>query len=342
MEKSVDILVSIWCLAYNHAPFIQKCLNGFINQTTDFQFEAIVHDDASSDGTAEIIKGYAEEFPDLIKPILEKENQYSKHNGTITRVLSASTRGKYVAFCEGDDYWTDSKKLQKQVDFLEQNPTYVMCFGDVAFFDVDNNKEKGKISLLFRRMNKSLEKYEGRDLFFRILLGKCHIPTETVMFRRDCLDMIKPNDVSFMMGDTPRWLDLSQCGKIKYLDICIGVYNIHHKSATHSRESRMRFLLSKYEMRVYYCYKYGFSIPRQIKRRYNNCLFDCIFFDQVSPQPIYPPFKLNLIDKWLSSNIENTRVSKVYRQLLYPLRHLFELFFIKCRMLSQLVSNLLS
>lgn len=96
-------------------------------QKTDFRFEAVVHDDASTDSTAAIIREYAEKYPDIIKPIFETENQYSKHDGSLRRIMDAQTRGKYVALCEGDDYWTDPYKLQKQVDFLENHPDYVMC-----------------------------------------------------------------------------------------------------------------------------------------------------------------------------------------------------------------------
>ncbi len=121
------LMVSIKCLTYNHEPFIRQCLEGFVMQKTNFRFEAIVHDDASTDGTAVIIREYAEKYPDIIKPIYETENQYSKHDGSLRRIMNAHIHGKYVALCEGDDYWTDPLKLQKQVDFLESHLDYTMC-----------------------------------------------------------------------------------------------------------------------------------------------------------------------------------------------------------------------
>lgn len=120
-------LVSIRCATYNHAPYIRQCLDGFVMQKTDFCFEAIVHDDASTDGTADIIREYAAKYPDIIKPIYETENQYSKHDGSLARIMNAHMHGKYIAFCEGDDYWTDPLKLQKQVDLLEKNAECSMC-----------------------------------------------------------------------------------------------------------------------------------------------------------------------------------------------------------------------
>lgn len=123
-----NVIVTIRCIVYNHEPFLRQCLDGFVMQQTNFPFEAIVHDDASTDGSAAIIREYAEKYPDIIKPIIETENQYSKRDGSIRRIMDAHTRGKYVAYCEGDDYWTDPLKLQKQVDFLESHPDYSMCF----------------------------------------------------------------------------------------------------------------------------------------------------------------------------------------------------------------------
>ena len=121
-------LVSICSITYNHAPYIRQCLDGFLMQKTNFKYEIIIHDDASTDGTAEIIKEYVEKHPDLITPVFQTENQYSKGlRGFYTKFVYPRAKGKYIALCEGDDYWTDPLKLQKQVDFLEANPDYVLC-----------------------------------------------------------------------------------------------------------------------------------------------------------------------------------------------------------------------
>ena len=122
-----EIVVSISCITYNHAPFIRQCLDGFMMQKTDFAFEVLIHDDASTDGTTEIIKEYEARYPDVIKPIYEEENQWVKGRRGSAVFNFPRARGKYIALCEGDDYWTDPLKLQKQVDFLEKNPEYVMC-----------------------------------------------------------------------------------------------------------------------------------------------------------------------------------------------------------------------
>ena len=116
------LMVTVRCCTFNQVRYIRDCLNGFVMQKTNFRFEAIVHDDASTDGNADIIKEYGEKYPDVIKPILETENQWSKRDGSLGRIMDQNTHGKYVAWCEGDDYWIDPLKLQKQVDLLEAHP----------------------------------------------------------------------------------------------------------------------------------------------------------------------------------------------------------------------------
>lgn len=146
-------VVAIKCLAYNHEPYIRDCLEGFVMQKTNFRFVAIVHDDASTDKTADIIREYEAKYPEIIKPIYETENQYSKHDGSLGRIMDAAidaTGTKYVAMCEGDDYWTDPLKLQKQVDILEKDETLMACVTNCSVVD-----DKGKtIKEIKRRSGK--------------------------------------------------------------------------------------------------------------------------------------------------------------------------------------------
>ena len=133
-------MVTIQCLTYNQEAYIRDCLEGFVMQKANFRFEAIVHDDASTDGTADIIREYAEKYPDIIKPIFEAVNQYSKHDGSLQRIMDEHTHGKYIAYCEGDDYWIDSLKLQRQVDFMESNPEYGLVRTNVNRLYQDTKK----------------------------------------------------------------------------------------------------------------------------------------------------------------------------------------------------------
>jgi len=117
-----DILVSVVCLAYNHGKYIRETLEGFVSQKTDFQYEVFVHDDASKDNTADIIREYARMYPDIIKPIYQEQNQHSQKVYIHKEFILPRIQGKFVALCEGDDYWTDRYKLQKQADAMMQNP----------------------------------------------------------------------------------------------------------------------------------------------------------------------------------------------------------------------------
>ncbi len=153
-------LVTIKCMVYNHEKFLRQCLDGFVMQKTTFPFEAIVHDDASTDGSAAIIREYAEKYPDIIKPIYETENQYSKKDGSIHRIIEAAAHpdSKYFAFCEGDDYWTDPDKLQLQVDFLESHPDFSICSHDY----IDYFEETHKFDKL-SKWGKTLGDNRGKD-----------------------------------------------------------------------------------------------------------------------------------------------------------------------------------
>ncbi len=127
MNKTTEPLVSICCITYNHENYIRDAIEGFIMQKTDFPFEIIIHDDASTDATADIIRKYEEKYPNIIKPIYQTENQYSKGAmGTLFTLKAA--RGKYIALCEGDDYWIDPLKLQKQISEMEKNPGCYISF----------------------------------------------------------------------------------------------------------------------------------------------------------------------------------------------------------------------
>ncbi|WP_051285436.1 glycosyltransferase family 2 protein [Aequorivita capsosiphonis] len=136
--------VSISCVTFNHEPYIRQCLDGFMMQECDFDFEILIHDDASTDKTQAIIKEYVLKYPDIIKPIYQTENQWSKTTGGMNAHYNfPRVKGKYVAMCDGDDYWTDPKKLQKQVDFMEANLDCIMCYHSVKnVFMAKNKKDK--------------------------------------------------------------------------------------------------------------------------------------------------------------------------------------------------------
>lgn len=198
---------------YNHEPFLRQCLDGFVMQQTNFPFEAIVHDDASTDGSAAIIREYAEKYPDIIKPIIETENQYSKHDGSIRRIMDAHTRGKYVAYCEGDDYWTDPLKLQKQVDFLESHPDYSMCFHKAKVI-----AEGG------REYVDCFSKLEEREYKAGEILTRWIIPTASIVFRSE---VHIPTHKDFRTGDVIVHAACVASGRVYCMADEMSVYRQH-------------------------------------------------------------------------------------------------------------------
>lgn len=132
-------LVSICCLVYNHSSYLRECLDGFVKQRTNFPVEILIHDDASTDNSREIIQAFIEKSPDLFVPIFQSENQFSKGGGVMAKFVFPLAQGKYIALCEGDDYWTDPMKLQKQVDFLESHNEYGFVGSFVNSLYPDNN-----------------------------------------------------------------------------------------------------------------------------------------------------------------------------------------------------------
>ena len=215
-SKEIKPLVVIRSITYNHEPYLKDALEGFLRQKTCFPFIAIVHDDASTDKTADVLKEYAQKYPDIIFPIFEKENQYSKRDGSLTRIMDTAckvTGAKYVAMCEGDDYWTDYLKLQKQVDFLESNPDYSMCFHRMDVISQDGKKlEDNAFSHLEDREYKP-------DELFKVWT----VPTASTLIRMKVFDKIRRNP-NFKIGDNRLWLCCALNGKLYCLKDIMGVY----------------------------------------------------------------------------------------------------------------------
>lgn len=128
-------LVSALCVVYNQAPYLRQCLDGLVAQETSFPYEIIIHDDASTDGSADIIREYADRYPDRIRTILQEKNQFSQKKEIWATFLIPEARGKYITFCEGDDWWCDPQKLQRQADFMEANPDVSICYHQFREYD---------------------------------------------------------------------------------------------------------------------------------------------------------------------------------------------------------------
>jgi len=260
LEKSVPItsqqwsedtvpLVSIDCITYNHENFIRDAIEGFLMQKTTFPVEILIHDDASTDKTASIVREYEEKYPHLIKPIYQTENQYSKRDGSIGRIQRGRARGKYHAICEGDDYWIDPLKLQKQVDFLESNHDYGL---------VHTNSISKKNEIIIKNNNNKFIK-DG-FIFEDLITHKFFIYTPTVCIRTNLLlkwfNSIEDIYIKekWEMLDYPLWLEGSSNTKFKYFNDVTACYRILPESASHSRSKYKRYLFYKsvYDIKFYF------------------------------------------------------------------------------------------
>jgi len=224
MNETGTPLLSICCLAYNHEPFIRQCLDGFLMQKTDFPFEVLIHDDASTDKTADIIREYEAKYPNIIKPIYQTENQYSKGVKISTKYQYSRAKGKYIALCEGDDYWTDQQKLQKQVDFLEQNEEYSLCCHRYRI--IDEATKEWRMDLDFREDYNNLFPNNCQGLEFDNKNRYWLCKTLTVVFRKEALNLNKINKYT-LSRDVHLFYHILKTGKGYCMNYDAGVYRRH-------------------------------------------------------------------------------------------------------------------
>ncbi len=225
--------VIVWCLTYNQKDFIRDALDGFVMQKTSFPFEVVVHDDASTDGTTDIVVDYAQKFPDIITPMVEQENQWQK--GGLKHIIDIMNdkhrRAQYIAFCEGDDYWTDPQKLQRQVDFLDSHPDYSMCFHSAkkkyetdakAWIDCEHIQDKD---------------YDATDVFVNWT-----VPTASVLCRKEAMDFYAnlKHPERIQNYDIFIILSCAMIGKIRGMHEQMSVYRIQGEGLTYNKEALIR------------------------------------------------------------------------------------------------------
>ena len=233
MTNNMQPIITVWCLTYNQKRFIRDALDGFVMQKVNFIFEVIVHDDCSTDGTTEIIQEYAMKYPKIIKPMVETENQWQK--GGLKHIIHLMNekhrRGKYIAFCEGDDYWTDPNKLQKQVDFLENNPGYSMCFHSakkkyetnaIAWIDCENILNKD---------------YDPTDIFINWT-----VPTASILCRKEAMDFYASlkHPERIQNYDIFIILSCAMVGKLRGMHDQMSVYRIQGEGLTYNKKALIR------------------------------------------------------------------------------------------------------
>lgn len=300
-----DIKVSVFCLAYNHEKYIRQCLEGFVMQKTTFPFEVFVHDDASTDGTADIIREYAERYPEIIKPTLQTENQFSKRIRIIRTHLLPHAKGEYFAWCEGDDCWTDENKLQRQVDFLDSHDDFVSCYHRVKVHHLSEDKMT-VIPQMGESREFTVDEIIRRGAVFQ--LSSAMMRAEQYRALPDCFR-------AKGFGDIQLFIYSAICGRCYVLDNVMSMYrhgtagsyterfnnsNMEKKIA-HERE----YISMLERVNAHYEYKYDEPIS-YIKGRlqFNICVFsnDKKGMKKFKGQPYYSEYKNGLKIDFVKKN----------------------------------------
>lgn len=265
-EYSGRAFVTIRCTVFNQEKYLAQTLDGFISQKTTFPFIAIIHDDLSTDGSSKIIKQYSEKYPDIIIPYLDTINRYTE--GTLRQVMDAATPSdtKYIAFCEGDDYWTDPQKIQKQVEYMETHPECVLTHTDVDVI--------GALKM------KTPKHYDDEPFLGEGHIHSYSIYTLTAVFRKDAYDRTPKHNIgrNWVMGDGPLWIELSREGKFHYIDEITGVYRVLPNSASHSTDVNriISWWKGSHEIQKFYCELYGYPYAERDRRElYLNIMKQC-------------------------------------------------------------------
>lgn len=228
-----EVMVSIICNTFNHEKYVEQAIIGFISQETTFNYEVLIHDDASTDNTQSIIKEYQMKYPDIIKPIFQAENQYSKNIDNSRCYQYPRALGKYIAFCEGDDYWIDPHKLQKQVEELNNHPEIDMCVHAAYMYQDDE-----RIGELAPFPTDCIIKTE--DV---IKLGGGMVASNSWLFRRELIEDIPLFRQKYNI-DYAIQIHGSLRGGILYLNEYMSVYNyMNSGSWTRKRKENNNFAI---------------------------------------------------------------------------------------------------
>lgn len=267
-------LVSVKMITYNHEPFIAQAIEGVLQQNTNFPFELVIGEDCSTDGTRQIVHEYQKKHPGIIRVITSDKNVGMKKNGL--RTLKAC-QGKYIAFCEGDDYWHSPEKMQKQADYLEQHPECGMVFSDcnVCFNRSTKVIRSARYSAGYRTPQKlNIEQIINDEKIARWPW------TCTAVVRRDLYEQVIERDPylyqsdKFLLGDVQLWAELALISEVLYVPDSLATYRVCEESATHNFDPRkvLLFWISYSEMKLYLCDKHKLS--ENIRRRAESLWLD--------------------------------------------------------------------
>jgi glycosyltransferase involved in cell wall biosynthesis len=265
-------------ITYNHAPYIAQAIEGVLQQKANFHFELVIGEDCSTDGTREIVFEYQKKYPHIMRVITSDKNVGASKNGHRTR---KACRGKYIAYCEGDDYWHHPYKLQKQVDYMETHPECGLVYSSYDIYYVKSKKRiKNYIKYRKWEMPKKPDVFDIIEAKGGMKFG---ILTCTIMARRTLCEQIIESDPylhqsgQFLRGDTQLWAEIANVSHVHYIPESLATYNQTEESATRSKDITkvVRLQILDAELALYLCNKY--NLPSSIRNdkeaiRYNGLL----------------------------------------------------------------------
>lgn len=257
-----NLMVSVAMLTYNHEKYISQAIESVLSQKVNFQYEIVIAEDCSTDKTREIVKKFGQKNNRIIRVIYQEKNLGAWENN---KILLSSLKGKYVAALEGDDYWIDPYKLQKQVDFLEANPDYGLVFTDANHLHEETGEIIKSYDKTFRR------NIPTGNVFENLLYGNPY-RTCTAVFHRETVDkkfhLFSQNQ--FKVGDRLLWFLIAGESKVGYLKNSTAVYRIHKVSASHQGEfkQQLSFIKNGYKMSLYFSEFYSYQLNKK-KLKYN-------------------------------------------------------------------------
>jgi len=251
-----NTIVSVLMLTYNHEKYVETAIKSILCQKTNFCFELLIGEDCSTDNTRQIVIEYGNKNPDIIRTFLSVKNVGAIEN---EKKLMEMAQGKYIAFCEGDDYWTDEHKLQKQVDFLESNPDYGLVHGDTNLL----NASSGELIKAYNK-SKGIKIPEG-DIFRNLMTPSHIIKTMTVCFNKALFEKYYLSDTQIMnkdwrLIDISIWLMIARHSKIHYFNEVFATYRLLPESMSRSRNPR----------KLYEFHKSIFDIKKYFLKIFNN------------------------------------------------------------------------
>lgn len=270
----MNYTVAVQVLTYNQKDYIAQCLDGIVMQRTTFPFVAVVHDDASTDGTADIVRQYAERYPDIIHPILQTENQYSKGNSPAKIVAEKinALNPKYKCIVDGDDYWTDADFLQVCYDWLEEHPACAVAYTKTQVMEMPSG--------LIREKDAG-HRWETPTL--ETMLIRNMIPIHTALFRLDAYheyyQEVKPFEKPWQVNDWSIWLYMLAKHEVKFIDRTTAILRMTTVSMTRKKSlwARVRYLNNLKQIPLYFCqYSKEPGIKKRIERHYNKLIRDLI------------------------------------------------------------------